>query len=76
MLYIRVLVLEHIIVKIAGLDEILPPKSFGVKNFIQQHYYNGPTPDAIIIINKMVPGLATIAHPLRTLLKLHVSLRW
>ena len=68
-----VLVLKYPTIKLFGLAQSLPPKSFDVKNFIQQHDDNGPTLDDIFIIKTMVPGFATIAHPLRTLFKLHIS---
>ena len=73
LLYIRVLVLEYPTVKLAGLAESLPPKSFDVKNFKEQHDDTGPTSNVIFIIKTMLPSFATVAHPLRTLLKLHVS---
>ena len=41
------------------------PKSFDVKNFIEQHDDNGPTWDAIFIIKAMVPSFATIAQPIQ-----------
>ena len=71
--YIWVLVLEYPTVEFSGLAESLPPKSFYVKNFIQQHNGNGLTVDAIFIIKTMVPGFATIAHPFSPLFKLKVS---
>ena len=72
-LYIQVLVLKYTTVNISGLAERLPPNSFDVKNFIQQHDNNGPTSDAIFIIKTMVPDLVTIVHPFCTLFKLYVS---
>ena len=71
-LYIRAVVLRYPTVNITGLYESLNPKSFDVKNLIQKHDDNGPTLDAIFIIKRMVPGFYTIAHPLRTLLKMNV----
>ena len=54
-------------------NQSLRPNLFDAKNSIQKHDNNGPTSDVIFIIKTMVPGLATIAHPLRALFKLHVS---
>ena len=74
--YILVLVLTYPTIKLSGLAEIPLSMSFDVKNFIQQYDDNGPTLDAVFIINTMVPGFAIIAHPLCTLFKLNVSIWW
>ena len=60
LLYIQVLVLEYPIVKLAGLDEILPSKSSDVKNFIQQHDNNGPTLDAISSSRQCYQGFSPL----------------